>query len=278
MSATPTPFAVELLKSGQYKMYSDVKENINKKPIHAAGDGYIVPWAADADSPSSWTFEEVAEDIENLYVDIPNNSIQIMSLPYAMDETTVDFNIGTGIYLYGIKGIEADGSELYLKSLTSTQAGEPFIVVANDYTAFNPEAGETVQLALPLVDDYTNEGKTVNGLVATMDYTVPGRVGYGIFVNSALDTTSVETGINGQGGYIEFGSIISETGEADLTIAIKEGLLNKIETVVASDPDEKVDVYTIDGVLVKRNVLRSAATEGLTKGIYIVGKDKVLVK
>lgn len=111
-----------------------------------------------------------------------------------------------------------------------------------------------------------------------MDYTVPGRVGYGIFVNSALDTTSVETGINGQGGYIEFGSIISETGEADLTIAIKEGLLNKIETVVASDPDEKVDVYTIDGVLVKRNVLRSAATEGLTKGIYIVGKDKVLVK
>ena len=107
-----------------------------------------------------------------------------------------------------------------------------------------------------------------------MDYTVPGRVGYGIFVNSALDTTSVETGINGQGGYIEFGSIISETGEADLTIAIKEGLLNKI----ASDPDEKVDVYTIDGVLVKRNVLRSAATEGLTKGIYIVGKDKVLVK
>ena len=278
MSATPTPFAVELLKSGQYKMYSDVKENINKKPIHAAGDGYVVPWAADADSPSSWTFEEVAEDIENLYVDIPNNSIQIMSLPYALDENKVAYNIGSGIFLYGIKGIAADGSELYLKSLTSTQAGEPFIVVANDYTAFNPEAGETVQLALPLVDDYTNEGKTVNGLVATMDYTVPGRVGYGIFVNSALDTTSVETGINGQGGYIEFGSIISETGEADLTIAIKEGLLNKIETVVASDPDEKVDVYTIDGVLVKRNVLRSAATEGLTKGIYIVGKDKVLVK
>ena len=29
-----------------------------------------------------------------------------------MDETTVDFNIGTGIYLYGIKGIAADGSEL----------------------------------------------------------------------------------------------------------------------------------------------------------------------
>ena len=278
MSATPVPYVVELLASGQYGLYCDVNENVNKYPLHAAGDGYIIPYNGGADSPSSWTFEEVAEDIENLYVDIPNNSIQIMSLPYALDENTVDYNIGSGIFLYGIKGIAADGSELYLKSLTSTQAGEPFIVVANDYTAFNPEAGETVQLALPLVDDYTNEGKTVNGLVATMDYTVPGRVGYGIFVNSALDTTSVETGINGQGGYIEFGSIISETGEADLTIAIKEGLLNKIETVVASDPDEKVDVYTIDGVLVKRNVLRSAATEGLTKGIYIVGKDKVLVK
>lgn len=278
MSATPTPFAVELLKSGQYKMYSDIKENVNKKPLHASGDGYVVPWAADADSPSSWTFEEVAEDIENLYVDIPNNSIQIMSLPYAMDETTVDFNIGTGIYLYGIKGIAADGSELYLKSLTSTQAGEPFIVVANDYTAFNPEAGETVQLALPLVDDYTNEGKTVNGLIATMDYTVPGRAGYGIFVDSALDSTAVDTGINGQSGYINTGLIISEEGESDLTITIKDGLLNDIKTVVVNEPDEKVDVYTIDGVLVKKNVVRSEATEGLTKGIYIVGKDKVLVK
>ena len=55
-------------------------------------------------------------------------------------------------------------------------------------------------------------------------------------------------------------------------------MLNKIETVVASDPDEKVDVYTIDGVLVKRNVLRSAATEGLTKGIYIVGKRQGIGK
>lgn len=278
MSATPTPFFVELLKSGQYRMYSDVKENINKKPLHASGDGYVVPWAGDADSPSSWTFEEVPEDIKNLYVDIPNNSIQIMSLPYALDEATVDYNISIGIFLYGIKGIAADGSELYLKSLTSTQAGEPFIVVANDYTSFNPEAGETVQLALPLADDFIYEGKTVNGLIATMDYTVPGRAGYGIFVDSALDSTAVDTGINGQGGYINTGLIISEEGESDLTITIKDGLLNDIKTVVVNEPDEKVDVYTIDGVLVKKNVVRSEATEGLAKGIYIVGKDKVLVK
>ena len=88
----------------------------------------------------------------------------------------------------------------------------------------------------------------------------------------------MDTGINGQSGYINTGLIISEEGESDLTITIKDGLLNDIKTVVVNEPDEKVDVYTIDGVLVKKNVVRSEATEGLAKGIYIVGKDKVLVK
>ena len=39
-----------------------------------------------------------------------------------------------------------------------------------------------------------------------------------------------------------------------------------------------VDVYTIDGVLIKRNVKAAEATRNLAKGIYIVGKKKVLVK
>ena len=56
------------------------------------------------------------------------------------------------------------------------------------------------------------------------------------------------------------------------------GMLNDIKDVVIEDQKEKVDVYSIDGVLIRRNVARAGATNGLAKGIYIVGKKKVLVK
>mgnify|MGYP006897747545 FL=1 len=55
-------------------------------------------------------------------------------------------------------------------------------------------------------------------------------------------------------------------------------MLNDIKDVVIEDQKEKVDVYSIDGVLIRRNVARAGATNGLAKGIYIVGKQKVLVK
>ena len=65
----------------------------------------------------------------------------------------------------------------------------------------------------------------------------------------------------------------------DLVVYVKgNGMLNDINEVVVEDPKELVDVYSIDGVLLRRNVARAAATNGLAKGIYIVGKEKVLVK
>ena len=67
--------------------------------------------------------------------------------------------------------------------------------------------------------------------------------------------------------------------QVDKIIYVKgNGMLNDIKDVVIEDPKEIVDVYSVDGVLIRRNVARINATNGLAKGIYIVGKQKVLVK
>ncbi|MBO7428392.1 MAG: hypothetical protein J6U08_06760 [Paludibacteraceae bacterium] len=51
-----------------------------------------------------------------------------------------------------------------------------------------------------------------------------------------------------------------------------------VETQPAADMDELVNVYTISGIIVKSNVKRSEALNGLKKGsYYIVGHEKVLV-
>ena len=52
-----------------------------------------------------------------------------------------------------------------------------------------------------------------------------------------------------------------------------------VKTQLAGDMDELVNVYTISGIIVKSNVKKSEALDGLKKGsYYIVGHEKVLVE
>ena len=48
--------------------------------------------------------------------------------------------------------------------------------------------------------------------------------------------------------------------------------------MVRTDSERKVDVFTLDGRLVKKQVPSHEALQGLKKGIYIIGKEKVCVE
>lgn len=56
------------------------------------------------------------------------------------------------------------------------------------------------------------------------------------------------------------------------------GILHNLKTVIAVKNSGYVNVYTLDGKLLKRNVHVSEATKGLRKGIYLIGKQKILVR
>lgn len=73
----------------------------------------------------------------------------------------------------------------------------------------------------------------------------------------------------------EDGLILDEKTQDDLR---NEGIDLGVDTVVAADPAAVVDVVNAQGMVVRRNVVRAEATEGLAPGIYVVGGDKVLVK
>ena len=60
---------------------------------------------------------------------------------------------------------------------------------------------------------------------------------------------------------------------------LHNGLVNSIGTTsIANNNAALVNVYSPDGTRVRRNAKAATATTGLPKGIYIVGKKKVLVK
>lgn len=49
-----------------------------------------------------------------------------------------------------------------------------------------------------------------------------------------------------------------------------------ISAVKPSEADGRVDVYTVSGVLVRKGVARSAALNGLAKGVYVIGGKKMV--
>lgn len=214
-------------------------------------------------------------------------SFTVMMTPAALAEAPMDEN-GNALEVYEITGKTVNESgavtAIKLSQVTDSnpvmEGGKPYIL----YAPGNYAEGESTA-AFDLTFD-------VNGDVAQMaDDSINGLVGLATartFANSALATfsgdsiapVSSSTTFAVQRGFINPSAITEVEGAAnELTVYVKgAGIINNISNVVIRDNREKVNVYTIDGVLVKRNVARGTATNGLAKGIYIVGKDKVLVK
>ena len=278
MSAEPVPYRVVLGKSGAFFFNcADKVANSNNIPLHADGRRLLVSWGSGENGPSSWTLEPVDEEVENLEIDIKNNAATILTLPYYYHDQKM-LNADNGIETYGIKGISEDGTKLLLYKKGSFAAGEPMIVVAGEIGSLEGDAEATTKMFLPLANEYSLVPVAANGLVGVFDYTMlPANVGI-IQGDSVIATEADVTAVIGQRGYIDASQITNMEGvDTDLTLNIKGDIVNGI-TIVPATTGGRVNVYTTDGVLVRKNVKAADAKDGLKKGVYIIGKDKVLVK
>ena len=280
MENAPAPYKLVLLKSGQFNIICQDEANSWGTPIHADGRKVLVTWEGTTDSPSAWDFVAVDEsEIENAEITIRNNSTTVITLPYAYNnEDVVNLNTDNEIATYGIKGVSEDGKQVFLYNKTSFEAGEPMVVVAGDVTKYN-DGNESTRMFLPFANEFTTEVKEANGIVGTLDYTVlPANAGI-VKADSIISIgDSEDSAIFGQRGYINASKIVNnEELSTDFVLYVDGDIVNGINNAVVSTSN-RVNVYTTDGVLVKKNVKAANAKDGLKKGVYIIGKDKVLVK
>ena len=162
-------------------------------------------------------------------------------------------------------------------------AGHP-VVYITEGEKYDPETTYTATFNAVVDGAVTSEPDTINGLAGNIgDYNTPvAHLGY-FLEDSVVDEPS-GTAI-GYHRAVLVPWLVENLADSDPNISVDKivyvkgnGMLNGVNEVIVEDQAEKVDVYSIDGVLLRRNVARAAATNGLAKGIYIVGKQKVLVK
>lgn len=234
-----------------------------------------------ADKQQVFLFEP-AETGWEMHLGFLSNSIQIVTLPYDAkgDNSISALNAGTA-KTYAVKSVTSgdNGTRLELKEIAETKAGEPFILVVGD--ASQPQGSDTVKLNLTVPETAVAEAlEGNNGLVGTLEAITAPATGLGVLENSALKaTTSGSTVIPALSGYINAANTVNESGDADLVISSTEGIINAIRQAAATaGKDGKVNIYTVDGVLVKKDADAAKAAEGLNKGVYIIGGKKVVVR
>lgn len=136
-----------------------------------------------------------------------------------------------------------------------------------------------------LADDASISGEVKAVTAATVENAVTGVTHVG-----AYQTTEVASdGATSWYGYSQEGKFVKATtgtispfrtalrvgGNGQSSFALKlDGTVTGI--VNLENPNAKVDVYTISGVCVRKNVPAASALNGLSRGVYIVGGQKVV--
>jgi len=290
MESEPTPYHIYFYGNGCFAMQQEGVEDPFDRIKADGTDKVICNYPANGGDQQSWKFESVAENGDGM-VNInwfSANTTRIITLPFDLTGDNALKNLNDNIATYAVNSVTMDesaegGEPSYTLTLTAKEefeAGEPFIIE----TLAEPDANgnQPLWFSLPpeeadaLVD---TSAVDYNGLVGTLQgMTIKGQASL-YFLNSVLNVaTDAGYTLQGRDGYIDFTKVKDLGGQIDKTITIN-GIINDIQNVeIVEENSEFVDVYTIDGVLLKRNVKASEATDNLSKGIYIVGKKKVLVK
>lgn len=247
--------------------------------------GAVVAWSDNTDDNGSWSFESASKDMysdPDYYWTVTPGAYQILTLPVSVEAEEND-----GV-MYTLVG-QSDDNKFVLSKLSGTvEAGTPFIfkaheTVEDDYQ--QPNAYFTLSegefSSLDGLYTYGLTPKSVNGLtgtVAEVDTCYKDRAYFNAEGQIRTTGANGKVAISNNSGYFNgtHATGVSTDGAAALIDLPEGAVVNGITDVVVVP--EVVDVYNLQGVLVRKNVKAAQAVKGLPTGIYVVAGQKVVVK
>ena len=285
-SIEATPINVEGIAPETFRFNAGKNENgVTMYMNTRAASNTIVTWSDTADVNSNFFIEEVAKD------KIATQSFYLANVKegrFYAGTFAVDIAAGDG-YITPYKVIGVNGDKLVLGAYEDVvEAGTPFIYSVDMVNS--TAAGQVTTLGftqvIPANDltegNYTYETKNVNGLQGVLTEAVKIPAGKAYINNNGAVAVAPEAGadIAANGAYFN-GDASTTSEEGDETLELGKLVGNALTGIDATKVivlPAKVDVYSIDGKLLRQGVKSSNAAKNLPAGVYVIGGQKVLVK
>ncbi len=249
----------------------------------------LISYSGGVDANNYFTFEEVPTTtlqdesvLTTAYWDITPGVKQILTLPFSISESYT----GT---CYSILG-KNDKDQLVLADLAGSviEAGTPFIFDAfgqEDLDAYHKAsfgyqyAKDANSFAEGRTFIYATGVKEATGLVGTLTKTDTIAANYGYLDAAGLVKSSDgKTAIGPNSGWIDGSKLLVTSAKGDATIDLDGQDITSIDNAAVVVLPKTVNVYGINGALLRSNVKSADAAKGLPAGLYIIGGQKVLVK
>lgn len=228
---------------------------------NGACDNFVLTDGQSFNAPEGFTANQITYKRATAASTDEKDEVYTFVLPFTF---TADKVNGTVYELAGVNDGVLDFTSL--EGSMELKANRPYLVVSNGTQLLNASAfsGEVVATG-----DLTNE---VYGGVTMV----------GAYEATPITSDASWYGYNAKGEFVKansgtinpFRTAIKSTGSQSSFALKLDGTVTGI--VNLENPNAKVDVYTISGVCVRKNVPAASALNGLSRGVYIVGGQKVV--
>jgi len=277
-STEPTPILGEGVKPNvfRFNLGEDAK-GVTQYMNTKGATGTVVPWKDPADENSYWQFNELADDdytTECFAIKgVSEDQFYACTFPVAI---TPDGNAVP----YTVLGVNEAKDKLILAEVEDeVPAGTPVILLADVLT--NNGEGTVGNLTVGCEDlasaEFVFEPKVGDGLCGVLCEPVEIAETCGHLANGKIVTGAYTVPCNG--AYLANAAITAEKGNASIDLAKGVGdTLTGIDDAKVVVLPSVVNVYGINGQLIKKSVKAANATKNLPAGVYVIGGQKVLVK
>lgn len=179
-----------------------------------------------------------------------------------------------GMEVFSVVGkrVDSEGNpvSLVIAEETAMEAGVPYVFKAT-----------AEEIAVAYTGEAVTAPSSANGLVGVFEdlKPIPGTGNY-VISSNIIKKAGANTGVRANYAYIDMDNVpvYTEGSSAKRIFEIGNGAGPSSIQSVTTGVDAVVDVYSITGVRLRTGVRASEATDGLSKGVYIVGGRKVIVR